>query len=235
MLPFMERIVEKAIQKNQTLQTNRLKIKTVYHPDIVINRDPGSGGHPIARKIAKKLDWQLLDENLMDELATELGIPTSEFANVDEHTRSWAADLIQSLFNKDYVSDVKYINHLKKILGHAANLGDLVILGRGANHILPADKCLRVRITASFSTRVNNTYEFEHMKSKMAAEEWVKKIESQRNSFIKQYFGVNPHNPWNYDLVISTDHLSIDQASDLVIQAYIAKFPKESKRLKIKS
>lgn len=230
----MERVVEKAIQKTQALQTNRLKVKTVYHPDIVINRDPGSGGQLVAKKIAKKLGWQFLDKNLMDELATELGIPTSEFASIDEHSRTWFADIIQSLFNKDYVSDIKYINHLKRILSHAANLGDLVILGRGANHILPPDKCLRVRITASFPTRVNNTYQYEKMKSKAEAEEWVKKIETRRNSFIKQYFGVNPHNPWNYDLVISTDHLTLDQVTDLVIQAYLAKFPKEAKRIKIK-
>ena len=231
----MERIVEKAIQKNQTLQTNRLKLKSVYHPDIVIDRDPGSGGKLVAKKIAKKLNWKFLDQNLMDQLAEELGIPTSEFASVDEHSRSWASDLVQNLFNKDYVSDVKYINHLKRILSHAADLGDLVILGRGANHILPPDKSLRVRITASFSTRVDNTYQYEKMKTKTEAAEWVKRIEDRRNSFIRQYFGVNPHNPWNYDLVISTDHLDLDQASDLVIQAYLAKFPKEAKRLKIKS
>lgn len=232
MLPFMDRLVEKAIQHSQSLQVNKLKLKNVYHPDIVINRDPGSGGHPIAKKLAKKIGWNLLDENLMDELATELGIPVDEFASVDEHGRSWISDTFQSIFNKNYVSDVKYINHLKKILAHAAKLGDLVILGRGAGHILPPDKCLRVRITASFGTRVANTLQFENKKSKEEAENWVHKIQSERNRFVRQYFGVNPHNPWNYDLVISTDHLSLDQATDLIIQAYIAKFPKEGKRLK---
>jgi cytidylate kinase len=108
----------------------------------------------------------------------------------------------------------------------------MVILGRGANLILPHDKCLRVRITASFSTRVDNTYKYESKASKEAAREWVRQVEHQRNQFIRQYFGSNPHNPWNYDLVISTDHLSLDQAVEVILHAYTTKFPKEAKRLK---
>ncbi len=102
----------------------------------------------------------------------------------------------------------------------------MVILGRGANLIIPEEKCLRIRITASFDTRVQNTYKFEDVKSKAEAADRVHHMELNRNRFIRQYFGVNPHNPWNYDLVISTDHLSLDQATDLIIQAFKTKFPK---------
>src|SRR5690606_17080783 len=113
MLPFMDRLVEKTIQKSMAARLDKLKIKQVYHPDIIINREPGSGGHIVAKKIAKKLGWQLLDEELMDQMAEELGIPVKEFQNVDEQGRSWLYDSLHSLFNKNYISDVLYINHLK--------------------------------------------------------------------------------------------------------------------------
>lgn len=230
----MDRLVEKAIQKSLSNRVARLKVKHVYHPDIVINREPGSGGRLVAQKLAKKLGWTLLDESLMDSLAEELGIPVAEFKNIDERGRSWIQDTFHSIFNKNYVSDIRYINHLKKILAHAAKKGDLVIVGRGANHILPPDKCLNVRITASFATRVNNTLKFEEKKTREDATKWVQKVEKDRSTFIRQYFGVNPYNPWYYDLVISTDHLSLDQAVDLITQAYLAKFPKEKRRLSSK-
>jgi cytidylate kinase len=198
-------------------------------PDIVISRDPGSGGHVIAQKIAKKLGWPLFDKKLMLKLSEELGIPASEVANVDEHDRNWVSDWLQSIFNPDYVSDVRYIAHLKKILTRAAKNQDLVILGRGANLILPHDKCLRVRITASFDTRVDNTYKFEKKATREEAAAWVHHVQDQRNQFIRQYFGANPHNPWNYDLVVSTDHLTIDQATDIIIHAFHTKFPKMKK------
>ena len=222
----MNKLIERSIAKSQSLRIAKLQLKNEWSPDIVISRDPGSGGHPIAKKIAKKLGWQLFNKKLMLALSHELGIPSDDLAHVDEHSRSWFSDIFQSLFNPHYVSDVRYINHLKKIMLHAAKKGNLVILGRGANHIIPQDKCLRVRITASFHNRVNNTFKFEDMKSKEEAAQWVRHIEQNRNRFIRQYFGVNPHNPWHYDLVISTDHLSLDQVADLIIQAFKTKFPK---------
>lgn len=232
MLPFMDRLVEKAIQKSLAERVAKHKVKHVYHPDIVINREPGSGGHLVANKLAKRLGWNVLDEGLMNQLASELGIPVAEFHNVDEHDRSWLSDTFHSIFNKNYISDVRYITHLKKIIAHAAKRGDLVIVGRGANHILPPDKCLSVRITASFKTRVENTFKYEHKSTREEAAAWVRQVEERRRRFIRQYFGVNPYNPWYYDLVISTDHLTLEQAADLILQAYLAKFPKEKRRLK---
>jgi cytidylate kinase len=234
MQDFMNRLIEKAVAKSVSLKVAKLQIKSEWSPDIVISRDPGSGGHPIAKKLAKKLGWQLFDKALMLELSRELDIPENEVADVDEHSRSWIADFVQSVFNPNYISDLHYINHLKQILLHAAKQGDMVILGRGANLILPHDKCLRVRITASFTTRVDNTYKYENKANKAEAEEWVRRVEHNRNQFIRQYFGANPHNPWHYDLVISTDHLSLDQAVEIILHAYTTKFPKQAKLLKSK-
>ena len=230
---FVNRLIEKAIANSQSYKIAKLQIKNEWSPDIVISRDPGSGGKLIARKIASKLDWTLFDKALMLKLSKELNIDTSVLTGIDEHGRTWFNDLFQSIFNPSYVSDVRYISLLKKILLHAAKMGNMVILGRGANIILPHDKCLRVRITASYEKRVANTYEYEHLKSKEEAKERVSHVQLHRNQFIRQYFGVNPHNPWNYDLVISTDHLTIDQSRDLIISAFKAKFPKESKALKM--
>lgn len=231
----MDRLVNKAIEKAQAERASRLKLKTFWSPDITIARDPGSGGGLVAKKLANKLGWQLFDKPLMRQLSKELGIPEDEVADIDEHGRSWFADIFHSIFNPDYVSDVKYITQLKKLMSHAAKKNDLIILGHGANLILPADKCLRVRVTASFKTRVDNTYKYEDKQSRAEAAEWVKKIETKYNQFIRQYFGVNPHNPWNYDLVVSTDHLSLDQVTDLIIRAYLTKFPGEKKHLKVKA
>lgn len=229
----MDRIVNKAIQKSQEKRIEKHKIR-IWSPDIVISRDSGSGGRIVAEKVAKRLGWQLFDKALVLKLSEELEIPADEFVDIDEHGRDWFTDFFHSIFNPDYVSDVRYIAHLKKLLGHAAKDGDLVILGHGANVILPPDKCLRVRITASFNTRVNNTFKFEKKETKEEASLIVEKSDKKYTKFIKQYFGVNPHNPWNYDLVISTNHLTLDQATDLIVQAYIAKFPAEKKKLKYK-
>ena len=231
-----EQLVAKAM--NRFIFQNNIRKHQIttpkWLPDIVISRAAGSGGRVIAMKIAKKLDWQLLDKKLMIKLANEHGLPQKEFAKVDEHSRNWISDTINQLFNPSYVSDIRYLKHLKHLLMKAASEGDVVIVGRGANHIIPADKCLRVRITASTSTRINNTYKFEKKSSKEEAARWVTKVEEQRTKFIRQYFGANPNDPKNFDLVVNTDSLTLTQATNLIISAYCAKFPSEHKKLKNK-
>lgn len=228
----MDKLVNKAIEGAQLKRVEKFKIKSDWNPDITISRDPGSGGKLVAKKLAKLLGWQFFNKELMLKLSEELHIPTAELAHIDEHSRSWVADTFHSIFNPSYVSDLRYINHLKKILLHAAKIGDMVILGRGANVILPHDKCLRVRVTASFETCVDNTAKYENFKTKLDAAKHVRHVQNHRNQFIRQYFGINPHNPWNYDLVISTDHLTLDQAVEIILQAYLIKFPTRAKSLK---
>lgn len=232
MSTFLNRLVNKTIERSQLRRVEKLKIKKGWNPDIVISRDPGSGGKLVAKKLAKLLGWQFFNKSMMEVISQELNIPSADLAHIDEHGRSWITDTFQSIFNPNYVSDIRYINHLKKILLHASQSGDMVILGRGANFILPRDKCFSVRITASFRTRVNNTYKYEQKATRVEAADWVHHVEKQRNRFIRQYFGVNPHNPWNYDLVISTDHLNLDQAAKIILQAYLVKFPNQVKELK---
>jgi cytidylate kinase len=231
MQELMSKLVEKAFQRIAAQRHStgyQLKHKRLT-PDIVISRDPGSGGHLVAEMVAAKLKWKFLDKDLMNGLAHELNIPEKEFADVDENTRGWFVDSVQSLLNPHYVNDLHYLSHLKKIILHVAQDDDVVILGRGANLIIPPDQCLRVRITASFSQRVANTVKHES-KTREAAAEWVRKVESKRVHFVQQYFGVNPYNPWHYDIVINTDNITLEQARDLTINAFFTKFPAMQKK-----
>lgn len=233
--PFADRVITHAISKfvyRSTAPAVKKPIKHIWGADIAIDRDPGSGGHPVAEKVANKLGWQLLDKKILTELADHFGIPRREFVDVDERPRPWLMDVIHSVFNPDYISDIRYVNHLKKLLLAASKKGDVVIIGHGANHILPPDKCLRVRVTASMPKRVENTFTFENKKSREEARAWVEQVESKRVSFIRQYFRANPYNPWHYDIIVSTDHLTLDQATDLIIQAYYAKFPAAKQKVK---
>ncbi|MFH2019509.1 MAG: cytidylate kinase-like family protein [bacterium] len=234
MLALTDQLVEKSFQQftlRAKLAKIRIKSSPEWTPDITISRDPGSGGSIIAQKVARKLGWDVLDKDILNTLSKQLGIPEKEFARIDETPRSWLADTFNSLFNPQYVSDVRYLTHLKHLFFHAAKKGYTVIVGRGANHILPADKCLRVRVTASLAKRIKNTMHFEK-KTKLEASLWVKKVENNRNGFIRQYFGCAPYEPKHFDIVVNTDHLTLLQARNLIINAYFSKFPEEKSRLK---
>lgn len=198
-------------------------------PDITISREPGSGGRVIAEMVAKKLGFRILDKDILAKLASKFEIPEHEFAKIDERPRNWLSDTLYSIMNPNYVSDVKYIKHLRNLILETAKNDSVVIVGRGANFALPPDKVLRVRITASWATRIKNTAKYEHM-TKGKAEEWVIIVEKKRDDFVRQYFEQDPDSATNYDLTMNTDHLSLESGRDMIVNAFFDKFPEILKK-----
>lgn len=203
------------------------KIKPkVWTPDITISRSPGSGGRLIAKKVAKKLGWQLYDEKFCTRIAKELGLDDYLIAEIDERPRSLWTDLFHAFFNPNYIADESYIRALKKMVLRAGKDEDVVFLGRGTNYIIPPDKALHVRVTAPFDFRVKNTVKHEHM-TREVAKVHVTKVERNRMKFREQYFGKDTHLARNYDITINTENISLNKARDIIIYAYKKKFLKK--------
>ena len=53
---------------------------------ITIERKYGSGGHEIAKKLAKKLGYRLYDRGVVEQTCKKMGLSYEEVANMDEQT-----------------------------------------------------------------------------------------------------------------------------------------------------
>ena len=53
----------------------------------------------------------------------------------------------------------------------------------------------------------------------------------ERKEFIKKSFGKDPSNANYYDLVINTTYFNIEQATDVIVEAFKKKFPDWKKYL----
>jgi cytidylate kinase len=226
--PFVERLLEKVFRR-RALQE---EISEATHPAlsfpipfITIARDPGSGGNPIGREVAKRLGFRFYDQELLEEIAKKNKMRKEILQELDEQSRSAIQDLIHGLFNPEYVSDITFVRQLSKVVLTLAYKGNSVILGRGACFITPKDKGLHVRITAPMPTRIERAIQYEgHSLGK--AKEVIAKYEKGRRDFVKQYFGKDVRHADYYDLVINTENLSAKDSADLVIEAFYKKFPK---------
>ncbi len=193
-------------------------------PFITIAREPGSGGVPIAKAVAKKLGFTCLDEQLIEEIAKSTKQRKELIKAVDEKNRTHVEDIVQSLLNPDYVDDVKYVTELTKVVLAYALQGDVVIVGRGANFLTPFAKGLHVNITAPYETRIQRAMDFEGF-SRKKAEEVIAKVEKERKEFVKQYFRKDPSKINSYDLTLNTSYFSVEKARDLIVDAFHNKFP----------
>ena len=198
--------------------------KNFQQPFITIERDPGSGGRPIAKLVAQRMEFEYYDDRLLEEIAKSTKIKKRVLEQIDEKGRSMIQDVTQSLLNPDYVSDVKYMRELIKVILTLGYKGHSVILGRGANFVLPEGKGLRVRITAPYRVRLQRAIYYE-TKTLEQAEMTVLGIEKDRREFIRQYFNKDITDPKYYDLVLNTTFLSLEDAAEIIETAFYRKFP----------
>lgn len=193
-------------------------------PDITISREPGSGGKLVAKKVAKKLGFKFYDKRLNRQVCKKLGISIKTLKEIDEKPRSWISDVVHATFNPEYISDIEYVNVLRKVILEIGIKGDVVILGRGANHIIPDNKALHVRITAPLEHRTKMAMKYENL-SEIQARNRVRQVSRKRSQFVRQYFGKSITDSANYDLVINTNNVSLDQAVNIIITAFKQKYP----------
>jgi cytidylate kinase len=102
-----------------------------------------------------------------------------------------------------------------KIIGTIGKHGRAVVVGRGGNFVLPPDKRLSIRVIAPLETRLKNVSQAYDV-SVDDVKPRVLKTESDRRAFVKKYFNDDITNPLNYDLIINTGILSIDDAANAV-------------------
>lgn len=223
--PLINKIITQLRLRDSNQQLSAITASPFVRPFITVAREPGSGGRPVAKLLAERLSFTFVDEQIVEEIARSTKKRKAIIQEVDEKTRDNISDLVHSLFNKEYVDDVKYLTELARVILTYAIKGHAVILGRGANFITPFAKGLHVNITAPYDVRVKRAMDYEgHSEEK--AKQVIKEVETERNDFVKQYLRKNPQKTNSYDLSINTTYFSVAETAEVLEEAFYRKFPR---------
>jgi cytidylate kinase len=141
---------------------------------------------------------------------------------LDEKNVTKLDSWINSLFTSRHLWPDVYLQHLTKVIGTIGEHGNAIIVGRGAQFILPPDRIFRVRFIAPFDKRVLRVMKNRNCTG-AEAEGYIIKTDSDRAAFIKKYFNEDITDPANYDLVVNTAILSCEEAADMVKKAFQSK------------
>ncbi|NJC88651.1 MAG: BON domain-containing protein [Desulfuromonas sp.] len=188
---------------------------------ITISRHMGSGGIPIAHKVAEKLGYTLVDGDAIMDVAEQYGLTRESVEQADEKPPHF----VETLDLKHEVS----LHLIELIILEFALKGNVIIYGRGGQDLLRGiESVLRVRITAPFEDRVERWAEREWLDPDYARI-LVRKSDQQRGGFIKYYFDRDWDDPLGYDLVINTQRLSEESAVRVICDAIKDRHLVESK------
>jgi cytidylate kinase len=194
---------------------------------ITIDREYGSGGADIARKLAERLNWQLWDQHLTDEIARHLDC---ESRAVEEHAerkdalhyRLFRAFLRGSFEGSLNAPRLKMVDAdcireaAERVVTEAAKSGNAVIVGRGATYYLRDwPDVYHVFIYAPFEAKVQRLRAAGETEEK--AIELAETVDRDRAAYVKQYFGVE------WPATRQLFHLMINSiiGEDLVVQTIL--------------
>jgi cytidylate kinase len=185
---------------------------------IALSREAGTYGAAIARAVADRLGWPVYDSELLQRVASELGVQQASLSTMDERHVSWLSEYLEGLSPHQGVSQYAFMRRLLETILALAARGNCVIVGRGATKVLPAATTLRVRIVAPQEHRIQ-AVQREHGISREEAVRRVETTDRERNDFVHEHFGMDAADPRNYDLVLNAGRFPIDQCVELILAA----------------
>jgi hypothetical protein len=192
--------------------------KLSYGPYLLISREKGAGGSAVGQLAGKRLGWQVFDKEIVDAIAQRAQVRRELIESLDERDRATIQDAIGQWLRPQPVGTSGYLAHLREILLTLGHQGDVVIVGRGAQYVLPSQFGLRVRMVAPVEVRVRRIASRENLSLKAARLE-VESSDRDRTKLARRQFGQNAGNPLNQDVTINTAELTVEAATEVVITA----------------
>lgn len=212
----VHQLIEEQVRRWEILKAEKTETKTL--PVITLSRQPGSGGKFVARSAAETLGLDLFHQELINAMAENADTSARVIRTLDERGVSMLEDWVSAAISDRHLWPDEVSRMLMQVIGTIGRHGKAVIVGRGANFVLPAENRFRVRIIAPLEKRVDCVAE-AHGLPKKEAKQRVLRTESDRRAFVRKYFHSDIGDPANYDMVLNTGSLSVESAAAAICSA----------------
>ena len=179
---------------------------------VTVAREFGSGGGPIAGKLAARLGWDLLDHCLIERIAQHAQVDPSLCARYDECLDSWAHRLTKRAFGRGAFEGVANASVFdsdamvalsRQLIEEAAEIGNCVIVGRGGQCILQnRQDAFHIYVYAPMAERIRRVR--ERLGEARATPEAIRASDRERAAYVKHHYECEWANPHLYDAMFSS-------------------------------
>ncbi len=205
-------------------------------PVITIRGQYGGWSAEIGELIAHKLNIDYVDREIIAGVAERLRRPNTSIEAKEMPPSTLLGRIAEAMAQTAYLgdniyagvysplydiplNDTHYLAGLEYVIKKLAESQSIVIRGRGSQFILKDfPGALHILIVAPIEVRVKRVMESLKM-SEEAARKEIARFDDGSHEFVKRYFQANIADPINYDLVVNTNHLSIENATAIIVDA----------------
>jgi len=199
-------------------------------PVITVSRQYASGGSEIARLTAKRLGWELVDNEFVDRVAQLAGLPREEVEQREERVTGFMERLARTLAGSSpelFMSataqppvaappEEEIVRVTERVIAEAVRHDRVILVGRGAQAYLGQRQgTLHVYVVAPLEVRVQRAMERLRV-VRQEAERATSEIDEGRRRYVKTYYGRRWDDPAGYDLVLSSAHFSYEQCAEMI-------------------
>jgi cytidylate kinase len=200
---------------------------------VTITRQYGAGGSLVARLVAERLEWTVIDNEFVGEVARRAGLPPEEIAAREERTPSLLERLAAALALSSpemfapaaaqgaEAGEDRLIRVTERVIAEAAAHGRVVLVGRGAAACLsaPAEgaRALHVYVVAPRAERVKTVMARLGVDETAAARS-VDEIDAARQRYLERYYRRRRDDASNYHLVVNTAWLDYEGAAHTIVE-----------------
>lgn len=196
---------------------------------VTISRQIGAGGGEIACRVADALGFRVVDNELIDKVAEQAGMPPAEVAEREERAPGFIERLARALARSSpellspspdklpEPEEATLVRVTEKVVAEIAAQGRVVMVGRAASAVLSASHdALHLKIVAPASVRIERMVERFRVDPR-EAERRLKESDSNRGRYHSHYYGRDWNDATHYHMVLNAGPLGLDGATAVIV------------------
>jgi cytidylate kinase len=204
---------------------------------VTISRQFGAGGWTLAKNLVERFGFELVNEQVIDDLARKQKVSPHWLKGVEKEASSSLLSTISSVVStgifyrspsapKEGFKDMehkRYIDYLAQVMGAMADRGGFVIVGRASQFVLKGHpKAIHVLLIAEYEDRVQFLMKGYKL-SRQEAEDFIREKERQRAAVGEKIFKSDINDLRLYHIMVNTSLVPLEWAAEAICDL-VAKF-----------
>ena len=196
---------------------------------VTISRQYAAGGSEVAQKVADALEWTVVDNAFIDQIAERSGYAPDYVESLEERLPTFLERFAQSsalsfpeylISTPSMIDEPDAIRLARMTRDLVAELGRqdrIVLVGRAAAAVLASEQdAIHVRLVASVEHRIRQAIERLGLPPKEAPR-ILEDTDLNRERYHQELYGRDWNDAVNYHMVLNTEALGPDGAAELIV------------------
>ena len=196
-------------------------------PVVTISRETGAGAITIGARVVERLEayfndhqhpWAVFDENLVTKALEDHGHRKAIARYMPEDHVPAVENLVEEMLGAHPAASLLF-QHMNLTIRTLAAMGNVVLVGRGANFVTAQLKnVLNVRLVSPLEQRIQHIAQYFHMDHE-AALKFVHEADRGRARYVRKHFHHDVNDPLHYHLTINTGRIGFEAAAEMIEHA----------------